>query len=139
MFRKLVTRPGIIRLILCAQIIPLLALPADSYALKAQEWWLPAFLTVLTILSLAKILPQRSIAQWPWYLLAFSQGFNIISRIMTLFPHATKYSEGVGLVADGPYIGIAIAAMLFSAAELLFCELPEVRQRMSPRPAVKSD
>jgi hypothetical protein len=127
-----------IRILLCLQIVPVLALPASSYSLKTQEWWLPAFLALLTVISLVKILPRRSLAPWPWYLLAFSQGFNIISRLMTLLPHATRYSEGVGMVANAPYIVISISAMLFSGVELLYCELPDVRQKLSPKLGAKA-
>jgi hypothetical protein len=128
-----------IRILLCLQIVPILALPSSSYSLKTQEWWLPAFLALLTVISLVKILPRRSLAPWPWYLLAFSQGFNIISRIMTLLPHAMLYSEASqGMVANSPYIVISISAMLFSAVELLYCELPDVRQKLSPKLGVKA-
>jgi len=133
MFRGLLARPLIARIILCLQLLPLLVLPSTSYSLATQEWWLPAFLALLTVISLVKILMRRSIAAWPWYLMAFSQGFNIISRLMTLFPHATVLVDGKGLVANGEYIAIAIGAMLFSAFELWYSELPEVRQRMAPK------
>jgi hypothetical protein len=133
MFRRYITSPIAIRILLILQIVPILALPPTSYSLKTQEWWLPAFLALLTILSLIKLLPRRSIAPWPWYLLGFSQGFNIISRMMTLFPHATAYSEGSGMVVNALYIALSIASMLFSGFELLYCELPEVRQRMLPK------
>ncbi len=139
MFRRYITSPVMIRVFLCLQILPILALPLGSYSLKTQEWWLPAFLALLTIISLIKLLPRRSIAQWPWYLLAFSQGFNIISRLMTLFPHATVYSDAVGMmVANSSYIVVALVSMAFSGLELLYCELPEVRQRMSPKASMKA-
>jgi hypothetical protein len=134
MFRRYITSPVAIRVLLILQIVPILALPLNSYTLKTQEWWLPAFLALLTIISLIKLLPRRSIAPWPWYLLAFSQGFNIISRMMTLFPHATLYSERAGaMVANSSYIAVAIASMIVSGLELMYCELPEVRQRMLPK------
>jgi hypothetical protein len=136
MFRRYITSPIAIRILLILQIVPILALPLGSYSLKTQEWWLPAFLALLTIISLIKLLPRRSIAPWPWYLLGFSQGFNIISRMMTLFPHATFFSESAGtMVANSSYIAVAIVSMIVSGLELIYCELPEVRQRMLPRPS----
>jgi len=137
MFRRYITTPVLIRIILCLQIVPLLAMPASSYSLGTQEWWLPAFLAILSVISLVKLIPGKSLASWPWYLLAFSQGFNIISRLMMLFPHATEYSEGVGMVADVPYIVLAIVSMLLSSALLLYCEMPEVRLRMTPQRSEK--
>jgi hypothetical protein len=138
MFRRYITRAVIIRIMLVLQVAPLLAMPISTYSLNTQEWWLPAFLSLLTLISLIKILPRRSLSTWPWYLLAFSQGFNIISRLMMLLPHATKYVEGSGMTANGPYIVISMSAMIFSAVELLYCELPEVRLRMAPKFVVKA-
>ena len=133
MFRKLLTSRGMIPLLLCLQVVPLVVFPASAYSFKTQEWWLPLLLTILTLISLVQVLIRRSIAAWPWYLLAFSQGFNIISRIMMLLPHATVSVEGGGQAANGEYIAIAFAAMLFSAFEIWYCELPELRQKLLPK------
>ena len=50
---------------------------------------------------------------WPWYLVSFAQGVNIISRLMMLLPHATRNNEGVqdfnaayviiAVVGDAPF------------------------------------
>jgi hypothetical protein len=138
MFRKLLTSRGMIPLLLCLQVLPLVVFPSSAYSLKSQEWWLPLLLTILTLISLVQVLIRRSIAAWPWYLLAFSQGFNIISRIMMLLPHATITVEGGGQAADGAYIAIAFAAMLFSAFEIWYSELPEVRQKLLPKTPAQS-
>jgi len=138
MFRKYITSRFMIPVLLCLQIIPLVVFPFSSYTLKTQEWWLPVLLALLTIISLVQILLRRSLAPWPWYLLSFSQGFNIISRIMMLLPHATHSGEGGAQVANGTYIIIAFAAMLFSGFEIWYGELPEVRQKIAAGSAAKS-
>jgi hypothetical protein len=139
MFRKFITGRVMIPIILCLQVPPLMVFPPDSYSIKTQEWWLPAFLTLLTIISLVKILLRRDLAAWPWYLLSFSQGFNIISRMMMLMPHASSYSaEGGGMGANVAYIIIAFATMLFSGFEIWYCELPEMRQKLAARYRAKA-
>ena len=132
MFRKFVTVRAMIPIVLCLQILPLVIFPLSSFSLKTQEWWLPAFLTLLTVISLVQVLLRRELASWPWYLLSFSQGFNIISRIMMLFPHATSSVDGVQ-VANGGYLAIAFVAMFLSAFEIWYCDLPEVRRRLASR------
>jgi hypothetical protein len=113
--------------------------PPSSYSITTQEWWLPAFLTLLTVISLVKILLRHDIASWPWYLLSFSQGFNIISRMMMLMPHATSYSSASGaMAADVGYIIISFATMLFSGFEIWYNDLPEVRQKLAARIPVKA-
>jgi hypothetical protein len=126
-----------IPILLCLQVLPLVLFPASSYSLTTQEWWLPVLLTLLTIIALVQVLARHSVAQWPWYLLAFSQGFNIISRLMMLFPHATKSSENGSLSANTTYVLIAFGTMLFSAFEIWYSELPEVRQKLAARSMAK--
>jgi hypothetical protein len=126
-----------IPILLCLQIVPLILFPASSYTLKTQEWWLPVLLSVLTIIALIQLLLRRSTAAWPWYLLAFSQGFNIISRLMMVLPHATVTGPGGELKANSAYLLIAFATMLFSAFEIWYSELPEVRQKVVSRNAIK--
>jgi hypothetical protein len=137
MFRKYITSRILVPVLLCLQILPLVAFPLDTYNTKTQEWWLPVLLALLTILSLAQILIRRSAAPWPWYLLSFSQGFNIISRLMMLLPHSTKSVDG-GLAANTTYIIVAFATMLFSAFEIWYGELPEVRQKYAFKGASKA-
>jgi hypothetical protein len=138
MFRKFITSRAMIPVVLCFQAVPLVIFPLSTFTLATQEWWLPAFLCLLMIISLVQILMRREIASWPWYLLSFAQGFNIISRIMMLFAHATLTQEGGALYANVPYILIAFVAMLLSAFEIWYCELPEVRQRLASRGPVKA-
>jgi hypothetical protein len=114
---------------MCLQVVPLILLAPSSYSLKSQEWWLPALLTVLVIISLVQILIRKSHVSWPWYLMSFSQGFNIISRLMMLLPHATRNNEGVQ-VFNSVYVIVAIITMLLSAFEIWYNDLPEVRRNL---------
>jgi hypothetical protein len=66
---------------------------------------------------------------WPWYLLSFAQGFNIISRLMMMMPHATVTVGGHEVFNTG-YISLTFLSMLLSAFILWFIELPEVRMVM---------
>jgi len=129
MLRKLLSNRVAIYITLCLQLIPLLIFPASSYSPETQEWWLPIVLSFLVILALVQLIFRKSQAAWPWYLLAFSQGFNIISRLMMLLPHVTKNSGGNQLFNTG-YVIIAAIAILLSAFEIWYCELPEVRNRL---------
>jgi hypothetical protein len=138
MLRKFLTNGVMIPLILCLQVLPLVIFPASSYALTTQEWWLPLLLSIFTVIGLVQILLRKSVLAWPWYLLSFSQGFNIISRIMMLLPHATVSGDNGQLQANGPYLVIAFASMLLSAFELWYCELPEVRQKLAARATPKA-
>jgi heme/copper-type cytochrome/quinol oxidase subunit 4 len=103
--------------------------PLSSYSVKSQEWWLPVLLTVLVFISLVQLLIRKTQAMWPWYLVSFAQGVNIISRLMMLLPHATKNNEGVQ-VFNGVYVVVAVAAMLLSAFEIWYNDLPEVRRNL---------
>jgi len=124
--------------LLCFQVVPLVLFPFETYSINTQEWWLPVLLAVLAIVSLVQILGRHSIAPWPWYLMAFAQGFNIISRLMMLLPHSTVGVEGGGLAFNAPYVIVAFATMLLSAFEIWYCELPEVRQRYAPHSSAKA-
>ncbi len=129
MLRKLLSNRIAIYIILWFQLVPLLIFPTSSYSPDTQEWWLPMLLSFLVILALVQLIFRKSAASWPWYLLAFSQGFNIISRLMMLLPHATENAGGVQRF-NAQYVIIAAIAMVLSALELWYCELPEVRNRL---------
>jgi hypothetical protein len=130
MFRSLLTKPKVIRVLMVLQILPLLAMPPSSYSLTSQEWWLPAFLCIMVCISLVRLLSLKGQNSWAWRLIAFSQGFNIISRLMMLFPHATFNDQGIQRF-NSLYVGISVGAMLVSAFEIWYQELPEVRARLS--------
>ena len=88
--RKALTSPGMIVAVLITQFIPLILFPADSFAPTSQVWWLPALLAVMVLIADFQLIVRRSTSLDPWYLIAFVQGFNIISRLMMLWPHATQ-------------------------------------------------
>jgi hypothetical protein len=137
MLRKTITGPVFVPVLLCLQLIPLVLFSKSSYSLETQEWWLPALLSLLTIIALVQILLRRTIAVWPWYLLSFAQGFNIISRMMMLLPHAAKGAEG-SIVFNTDYVLIAVAMMLLSGFAIWYMELPELRQRLAPKAEPKA-
>ncbi len=130
MFRKVISSRFAVPVLLCFQVVPLIIFPFKSYSLSSQEWWLPLMLTLLAIIALVQLLVRRNHAAWPWYLLSFAQGFNIISRLMMVMPHATSTAQGGGVVVNSTYLAVAFVAMLLSAFEIWYCELPEVRKRI---------
>src|SRR3989337_4381510 len=124
MLRKNIAQPTTVIVLLFVQIIPLLLFPPNIFSSTNQQWWLPVFLTALAIYAAVKIVVQRTSELWPWYLVSFSQGFNIISRLMMLMPHATKNAGGVQ-VADTAYLITTILAIIISFGSIIFAELPE--------------
>ena len=137
MLRKILTGRRVVPVLLCIQILPLVIFPFASYSLDSQEWWLPAVLTVLTLIALVQLLVRRTIAPWPWYLLSFAQGLNIISRMMMLLPHAARNGEGT-VEFNGVYVLIAAIAMILSGLSIWYMELPEVRQRVAIKATPKA-
>jgi hypothetical protein len=129
MLRRFLSTRGVIPFVLCFQIVPLLVFPPSSYTIKSQEWWLPVLLTLLVIVSLFQLLVRKTRILWPWYLLSFAQGVNIISRLMMLLPHATMNKAGTQ-VFNGLYVVVSLAAMVFSAFEIWYSDLPEVRRNL---------
>jgi hypothetical protein len=129
MLRRLITTPIAIVTVLIIQIVPLIVFPPSSFSLKSQEWWLPALLTFFVVLSFIQIVVRRNRALWPWYLISFAQGFNIISRLLMLMPHATVQVDGA-TVFNAAYVAITTSAMVVSTFLLWYCELPEVRNRL---------
>jgi len=127
--RKVLSMRGMIPVVMCFQVVPLLIFPLSSYSVKTQEWWLPVLLTFLVVIALVQLLIRKTQAVWPWYLVSFAQGVNIISRIMMLLPHATVNNEGTQ-VFNSAYFIIAVVAMLLSAFEIWYNELPEVRRKL---------
>jgi hypothetical protein len=127
--RKVLSLRRLIPIVMCFQIVPLLAFPVSSYSIKSQEWWLPVLLTFLVAIALVQILMRRTQAAWPWYLVSFAQGVNIISRLMMLLPHTTVNNQGTQQF-NTVYFIVAVAAMLLSAFEIWYNELPEVRRNL---------
>jgi hypothetical protein len=138
MFRKIITSRIMVPVLLTLQVVPLIIFPLKSYSLSSQEWWLPMVLTLLALIALVQVLIRHDHASWPWYLLSFAQGFNIISRILMVMPHATSAAKGGGVTVNGDYLIVAFVAMVLSAFEIWYCELPEVHQRVLAKSHVKT-
>jgi len=126
MLRRALTTPGAIITLLILQFVPLVLFPPASFAPTTQEWWLPVLLAVMVIISEVELIVRRSSAAWPWYLLSFAQGFNIISRFMMVWPHATL-TVGKETVINGPYLILTALSLALSVFLLWYAELPEVR------------
>jgi hypothetical protein len=127
--RKFLSIRGMIPVVMCFQVVPLLIFPPRQYSVASQEWWLPVLLTFLVIIALVQILIRRTPAMWPWYLLSFAQGVSIISRIMMLLPHTTVNNEGTQ-VFNTAYFVVAVISMVLSAFEIWYNDLPEVRRTL---------
>jgi hypothetical protein len=123
--RKYLTTPLAITVILVLQFIPMVLFPPESFSLQTQEWWLPVVLAVLALISIVQLF-RKSVSSWPWHLIGFSQGFNIISRLLMLFPHATYNLNGAQFF-NGTYVLLSLISMGISAFLLWYTELPEVR------------
>lgn len=126
MQRSKFTSPPVIIAILILQFIPLILFPASSFSPTTQEWWLPVLLAVMVLIADFQLIVRRSTDARPWYLLSFAQGFNIISRLMMMWPHATVTSAA-GTVANWSYLVFTFVAMALSAWLLWYTEKPAVR------------
>jgi len=126
MHRRPIAARKVVVATLVLQPVPLLLFPPESFAANSQEWWLPVLLTLMILAALLELLVRGSRKVWPWHLMSFAQGFNIISRIMMMWAHATKTS-GDATVLNLPYLGLTLVAMTCSAVLLWYFELPDVR------------
>jgi hypothetical protein len=126
MLRKSLLRPPVARILLVAQLLPVLALRPEAYTLRSQEWWLPALLAALAAAAAVQVLVRGTQATWPWYLFSFAQGFSIISKLMMLMPHATVVVDGVQRI-DVAHVTISLVSMAASAFVIWYCEQVEVR------------
>ena len=126
MQRRPIAARKVIRAMLVLQVIPLLLFPPESFAPTSQEWWLPILLAGMVVTADLEVLARGSRKLWPWHLMIFAQGFNIISRIMMVWAHATTISGGVS-VLNLPYLALTFVAMMWSAFLLWYLELPDVR------------
>jgi hypothetical protein len=129
MVRQAIAKKPMIVFLLVVQFIPLILFPPSIYTATNQDWWLPLLLLVMILAADYQIIFQKRDVMWPWYLLSFAQGFNIISRLMMMFPHATINVAGQEVFNTG-YISLTFLSMLLSTFILWFIELPEVRMVM---------
>lgn len=125
MLRQWIVQPKVIVAILFLQLIPLVLFPLEAFSATTQEWWLPVILAVLALVGVIQLL-RRAVVLWPWHLVGFAQGFNIISRLMMLMPHATR-GQGADQMLNGPYLLLTTLAIILSLFLLWYTELPEVR------------
>ena len=130
MLRKALSGSRLAPILMCLQVVPLLLLPGESWTFKTQEWWLPVLLSALVVVALVQLLIRRTHSPAPWYILSFAQGFSIISRLMMLLPHSTVSEKGVQRF-DFPYVLLAVLSIGLSWFWIWYCDLPEVRSRVS--------
>ncbi len=123
------THPVVIKTILFLGLIPLILFPISTFDVKSQEWWLPLILVVLALVGIVQLL-RRSSAPWPIFLVAFAQGFNIISRLLMFMPNSTFEVEGVQIL-NSTYLIMTIISMIISGLILWYIELPEVKQKLA--------
>jgi hypothetical protein len=126
MSQRMIARRGIIVAVLILQVIPIMLFPAASFAPNSQEWWLPLLLLMLVVVGDLQLIVRHNTDVWPWHLLSFAHGFNIISRLMMLWPHATRMLNGE-MVFNGPYVSLSCLSMAASGILLYYLELPEIR------------
>jgi zinc transporter ZupT len=126
MQRRAIANPALIIAVLVLQLIPLVLFPAESFSPSTQEWWLPVLLAVMVIIADVYLIVRRTPAPWPWTLLAFAQGVNIISRLMMVWPHSAN-QVGTDWVLNVPYIALSLISILISAFLLWYLEQPDVR------------
>ena len=127
MRNRALTSHTMIIAVLILQFIPLILLPPDSYSLQNQEWWLSILLLLLVVAADFELIVRRSPASWPWHLIGFAQGFNVISRLLLLWPRAAMQAGKVW-EPNWTYITFTLVSVALSLFVLWYAELPEVRQ-----------
>lgn len=126
MERRTLANPITVIAVLFLQFIPLILFPKSSFALSTQEWWLPVLLAIMSLAAIFALLVRRTPARWPWDLLSFAQGFNIISRLMMIWPHSAN-QVGSTWVLNVPYVTLSLLSIILSALALWYMGKPEVR------------
>lgn len=127
MRRSFLNQPPIIIAVLVLQLIPLVLFPAKSFSPTSQDWWLPVLLVVMALVADFQIIFRRSPSVGPWLLIGFAQGFNIISRLMMVWPNATIVSEA-GTAVNWTYLLLTIISMAASTWLLIYTEKPATRE-----------
>ncbi len=131
--KKAILSRGLIIPLLFIQIIPIILYPIESFALTTQEWWLPVLLVFLAILGSVELVVRHNPEAWPWYLLTFSQGFNIISRLLMFMPRTIMNINDMQ-VFNYLYISLTLVAIAVSWFFLWYLEQPEIRMGIMPEP-----
>jgi len=129
--KKAILSRGLIIPFLILQIFPLILYPIESFSITTQEWWLPALLVFLAIYGSVELVVRHNPESWPWYLLTFSQGFNIISRLLMFMPR-TIMNINDQQVFNYLYISLTVVAIAISWFLLWYLEQPEIRMGVMP-------
>jgi hypothetical protein len=131
MQRSALSRPPAIIAILLLQVVPLIMFPGSVFAPTSQQWWLPLLLVIMVLVADFQIIVRRTTSLAPWYLIAFAQGFNIISRLMMVWANATVTS-GAETTPNWPYVILTLLSITLSVLLLSYTEKPEVRSGLLP-------
>ncbi|WP_322791311.1 hypothetical protein [Bellilinea sp.] len=137
MLRKKLAQPNVVIILLIIQFFPILLLPPESYSPTTQEWWLPFLLAILALVASIQLVFRGAVQLWPWYLISFAHGFNIISRLMLLMPRASILVDG-SVRLNTSYVFLTLLSIFLSALYLLYTDLPEVRISLINRRAASS-
>jgi hypothetical protein len=127
MRRNLLSQPLAIIIILLLQIIPLVLFPLDVFEPTSQVWWLPAILVICVLVADFQLIVRRSSSVNPWLLIGFAQGFNVISRLMMVWPNATVTTEA-GTAVNWLYLILTVISIVASWWLLIYTEKPEIRE-----------
>ncbi len=133
MQRRTLTSPGVIGVLLVLQLVPLVLFPPALFTITAQDWWLPVLLAILVLIGDFQIIVRRTVELGPWYLFGFAQGFNLISRIMMIWAHATTTLDSGAVLPDWTYVVLTLISMAMSGFMLWYTEKPEVRMGFLPK------
>ncbi len=137
MWRKKLAKPNVVIILLIIQFFPILLLPPEAYVLTSQEWWLPFLLSIFALIASIQLVFRAAEQSWPWYLLSFAHGFNIISRLMMLMPRASILVNGE-VRLNISYVSLTLLSIFLSAMYLLYTDLPEVRISLINRRTAQS-
>jgi hypothetical protein len=99
---------------------------------EIRELLTPASIASMVVVAAIEVIVRRGTAIWPWTLMVFAQGFNIISRIMMVWSHATVSDSGV-TSPNWTYLVMTLASILLSAFLLTYLERPDVRSGLLRR------
>jgi hypothetical protein len=76
------------------------------------------------VVANVQLILRHSDLSWPWHLISFANGFNILSRIMMVWAHATI---GATNTFNAPYVILTLVSIAISTFMLVYVEWPEVR------------
>ena len=106
------------------QVIPLLIFPLSIL----QAGFLAVGVAAIAVLALGfMVLRGRT---WALTMSIFLQGFNVVIRLMMLFPHAIR-PESSGGGVDVPFIVSSVLAIAISGWFLYRLDRPDIRTAMT--------